>query len=142
MSWIRGFLVDRKEQVMVNGSSLEWCSISGVPQGSVLGPLLFTIIVSNMPELMDNYIFMFVDDTKLFLTLEQQDSQHSLQSDIDKLQTCLQDADVLPPENAVMHLGSNNTQRNYTRSTNNGIQHPLLVVEAERDLRVIIDNKY
>ena len=48
----------------------QWCDvISGVPQGSVLGPLLFAIYVNDLPDVIQSFMFSFVDDTKLFYSI-------------------------------------------------------------------------
>jgi hypothetical protein len=68
-AWIKAFLSDRKQKVIVNqGVSNEEKVISGVPQGSVLGPLLFLIYINDLPNILPQNIqcAMFADDLKLF----------------------------------------------------------------------------
>ena len=56
----------RSMRVMVNGSSSSWVKVSsGVPQGSVLGPLLFLIFVNDLPDWVKSSFKMFADDIKL-----------------------------------------------------------------------------
>ena len=65
LQWSQAFLVGRSMRVMVNGSSSSWVEVcSGVPQGSVLGPLLFLIFVNDLPDWVRSSIKMFADDTK------------------------------------------------------------------------------
>ena len=60
------FLSDRRQRVVVDGAASEWIQIiSGVPQGSVLGPLLFIIYTSEMFELVKNRLFAYADDSTL-----------------------------------------------------------------------------
>ena len=50
LNWIRAFLIGRRQRVMMQGSRSSWSQVtSGIPQGSVLGPTLFTIFVNDMP---------------------------------------------------------------------------------------------
>ena len=58
LSICREFLTDRRQRVVVDGASSEWIPVvSGVPQGSVLGPLLFILYTSEMFDLVENRLF-------------------------------------------------------------------------------------
>ena len=60
LRWITSFLSDRRQRVKVDNARPEWQPVlSGVPQGSVLGPLLFTLFVWDIPEHIHNNILMF-----------------------------------------------------------------------------------
>ena len=73
-------------RVQVNGSFSDWFKVlSGVPQGSVLGPLLFIIYVQDLPQWVANSIMMFADDTKLWTRISKLEDSESLQQDLWKL---------------------------------------------------------
>ena len=59
---------------------------SGIPQGSVLGPLLFVLYINDLPACVDNYIRLFADDTKVFSQSDNIEGTSTLQEDLDKLQ--------------------------------------------------------
>ena len=66
LSICREFLSNRRQRVVVDGATSEWIPIvSGVPQGSVLGPLLFILYMSEMFELMENRLYAYADDSTL-----------------------------------------------------------------------------
>ena len=72
--------------VCVNGSLSSSASIlSGVPQGSVLGPLLFILYVNDLPNWIRNNMRMFADDTKIWCRLTSQGNSHGLQEDLNRL---------------------------------------------------------
>jgi hypothetical protein len=61
---------------------------SGVPQGPIIGPLLFVLYINDLPDAVtSSQVAMFADDTKLFTTVKREDDCKRLQSDLDNLQT-------------------------------------------------------
>ena len=67
INWIEQWLTDRKQRVVVDGEVSSWKSVlSGVPQGSVLGPILFLVYINDLEEGVTGSILKFADDTKLF----------------------------------------------------------------------------
>ena len=70
--WLSNFLSNRVQRVLVNGCSSDWVGVqSGVPQGSVLGPLLFILYVNDIPDLILSNMRMFADDTKIYFSIQQ-----------------------------------------------------------------------
>jgi len=56
-----------KQEVVLNGKKSNSISVtSGVPQGSVLGPILFTMFVNDLPSVVSSPVYMFADDTKCY----------------------------------------------------------------------------
>jgi len=69
--WIEDFLVSRTMKVGISGTfSKLQAVLSGVPQGSVLGPLLFLLFINELPTWITNEIRMFADDTKLWCRIK------------------------------------------------------------------------
>ena len=86
LEWIRGWLTRREQRVQVNGKTSEWGSVtSGVPQGSVLGPLLFIIYINDLDTEVNSDISKFADDTKIGRKITKLDDVRGLQEDLDKL---------------------------------------------------------
>ena len=66
--WLSNFLSNCFQRVVLNGHLSSWAQVvSGVPQGSVLGPLLFILYVNDIPDLIESNVRMFADDTKFIL---------------------------------------------------------------------------
>ena len=67
ITWIEEWLTHRKQRVIVDGEISNWKSVlSGVPQGSVLGPILFLIYINNLEDDISSKVLKFADDTKVF----------------------------------------------------------------------------
>ena len=86
VNWVRNWLSGRKQRVVVEGEESSWRPvISGVPQGSVLGPILFLIYINDLENEIGSNILKFADDTKMFRRVESQEDRHKLQVDLNKL---------------------------------------------------------
>jgi hypothetical protein len=72
LEWLKDYLTDRQQRVIVNGQASEWGRLNaGVPQGSVLGPLLFLIFINDITHVIEKCkIRLFADDTSLFIEVE------------------------------------------------------------------------
>ena len=87
LKWIESFLSNRVQQVVLNGHKSSTIPVtSGVPQGSVLGPLLFTMFVNEIPSIVSSPVLLFADDTKIFRVIRNREDYTALQSDLDLLQ--------------------------------------------------------
>ena len=90
LSWIKAFLLGRSQCVALEGEkSSEIPVTSGVPQGSVLGPilfLLFLLYINDLPDKITSQVRLFADDTAVYLTVTSKDDSHALQQDLIKLE--------------------------------------------------------
>jgi len=68
-TWLADYLNNRQQRVVIEGTSSKWtCINAGVPQGSVLGPLLFLIYINDMPDGLESNLSLFADDNLLYMT--------------------------------------------------------------------------
>ena len=83
LSWITSFLSGRTQKVVVNGhNSQPDAVVSGVPQGSVLGPLLFVIYINDLPDMLSSSCLMFADDSKVYRKINNEDDMIKLQQNL------------------------------------------------------------
>ena len=86
LEWIRAFLTDRVQQVTVEGATSDSIQVlSGVPQGTVLGPLLFLVFINNLPDCVESGIRLFADDCILYRCIKNQKDCDTLQQDLNNL---------------------------------------------------------
>jgi ribonuclease P/MRP protein subunit RPP40 len=84
--WIENWLQDREQRVVMLGSSSRWIKVkSGVPQGSVLGSLLFLICINDIDEVVASKTLKFADDTKLYGVVANQQDIDRLKNDLKNL---------------------------------------------------------
>ena len=86
LKWLQDWLTDRKQRVVINGTSSEWQNvISGVPQGSVLGPILFLVYVNDIDEGLSCKISKFADDTKIASRVITTTDKEAFQTNLERL---------------------------------------------------------
>lgn len=85
LKWIKSYLSNRKQCVRFkNVSSKLFDVTSGVPQGSHLGPLLFTLFINDLPKVFKfSNVLMYADDVKIFLSFDKYSDHTQLQKDLD-----------------------------------------------------------
>ena len=87
LEWIKDYLTKRSQVVVVNGVKSNTASvISGIPQGTVLGPLLFVVYINDLLDDIRSDGFLYADDTKIFRQITSREDSNELQNDIDRLE--------------------------------------------------------
>ena len=107
LNWIRAFLLGRTQAVVLEGErSAEVPVTSGVPQGSVLGPLLFLLYINDLPQNIQSQVRLFADDTAVYLTVTSLEDANILQSDLDTLEEWERtwDMEFNPGKCQVLHI--------------------------------------
>ena len=138
LRWIRSFLTGRTQYVKVGQKKSSPCSLSsGIPQGSVLGPILFLIFINDLPDCLSSLCKIFADDTKVYNLSNKHDT---LQDDLYALQDWSEKWHLF--FNSVkckcIYYGPKNPTRSYQFKSENG---PIVLTKAteEKDLGVIFD---
>ena len=134
--WIKSWLSNRRQRVCVDGELSDWVDVtSGVPQGSVLGPVLFLIYINDIDQGIVSKLGKFADDSKLCKNIRRQDVS-VLVNDLAQLESWsnLWQMKFNVEKCSVIHLGKSNVQNQYL------IESTILKSsDKERDLGVIVD---
>ena len=84
--WLKSFLIGRYQRVQINGCHSHWLHVtSGVPQGTVLGPLLFLIYINSLTENINSNIRLFADDCIIYREITTINDNNILQNDLNTL---------------------------------------------------------
>ena len=138
LRWIRGFLSNRTQKVRVGAEMSSTASVkSGIPQGSILGPVLFTVFINDLPLAVNSICKVFADDTKVYNSPR---NSHVLQNDLLALQ---QWSDKWQlhfniSKCKVMYIGKDNPAKPYTMALE-GKAFTLQSCDEEKDLGVTFD---
>lgn len=135
-NWITGFLQDRRQRVVVKGEFSSWRQVwSGVPQGSVLGPVLFLVYVNDILDNLTSNGKLFADDAKIYRKIKSSEDAITLQADLEKLEEWSLKwlLNFNERKCSVMHVGRENPGHSYTLA---GVQ--LNTTTSEKDLGVTI----
>ncbi len=84
-NWTENWLRNRKQRLVINGAASDWTTVTcGIPQGSVLGPVLFKIYINKIDVGLNKFIGKFADDTKVGNSVISDRDRQSLQDDFNK----------------------------------------------------------
>jgi hypothetical protein len=144
LKWIQDFLSNRTQHVVVNGTSSTPQKVrSGVPQGSVLGPVLFILYVNDMPEAVQSSLLLYADDAKMYRPIRSTADVEQMQTDIDALQVWATKwlLTFHPAKCKVMRIGSRDTPTTSYHMTTEHATTTLAWSTLEKDLGVLVDNQ-
>ena len=145
IDWIRSFLSNRNLRVKINNTFSNWFPVlSGIPQGSILGPLLFIIYINDLPEECDlvSHIFLYADDAKFFRHIKSPADNKDLQISIDKVQTWTKKWQLkLNIDKCTAVSYGRHVDTSHVYYLNNGVSDlPLQRLESFKDLGVTFDS--
>ena len=137
--WFRSYLSDRHHYTCIEGSASQLLPVkSGVPQGSVLGPLLFLIYVNDIPSRIHSQVFTFADDTKFLQSINSFHESAVLQEDISSLSDWCSEWSLNLNVTKCCHISF--SFKSVESNTYYISNDPVSKVESHRDLGVIVSS--
>jgi len=143
LKWIEEFLNDRVQSVRIGNTLSEKSKvISGIPQGSVLGPILFLIYINDLPDIVKSSVKLFADDTKLYAEVMSSNDSEKIQEDLNSLAKWSDkwqlkfNADKCKS----MHIGRGNPKQEYHMNSGNK-EVTIKQTDCEKDLGVTFDER-
>ena len=136
LAWIKDFLSERQQFVEIRGEVSDKLEVtSGVPQGSVLGPVLFLLYINDLVENLECPSLLFADDAKVFVKIESEEDIHAMERDLKRLEEWSRQwlLEFNPNKCSTMHMGHRNPQVTYSL-----YGQDLKTSNAERDLGVLV----
>ena len=86
LQWLTNFMYKRQQRVIIHGKSSAWTDVlSVIPQGSILGPVLFIMYINDLQGVVGSVCQLFADDCKLYKIIKTEADQRELQEDILRL---------------------------------------------------------
>ena len=142
LSWISNFLQHRSQRVVVGGEHSAWTDVvSGVPQGTVLGPLLFLTYINDLPDKLNSSVRLFADDCVLYHEIRNKHDADELQRDLDTLVKWEKDWQLAfnPTKCHIMRLTHSRSPKEYRYRLGESILsevsgHPYLGIHISSDL--------
>ena len=140
LQWIRDFLTNRQQQVLLDGHHSSTAEVlSGVPQGTVLGPLLFLTFINDLPEVTQSEARLFADDCLLYRPIKTTEDTNILQQDLSALEKWEKEWQMaFHPEKCVVIQVT--TKRSTISADYTLHNHHLEVVDSSKYLGVTINN--
>ena len=139
LEWLKDFLNNRQQKVVIKDTKSNPREVtSGIPQGSVLGPVLFIVYINDLPQVVNSYVKIFADDTKLFRAVTDTSNRDNLQEDLDALHNWSVKWQLKFNEDKckIIHYGGNNPRLTYKLNNTE-----LEACSTEKDLGITFDEK-
>lgn len=140
LKWMEDFLVGREMRVVIRDKKSPWGKVtSGVPQGSVLAPIMFAIYVNDLNEGVNSYMNLFADDAKLLRSVQGEEDCILLQRDLERIWEWSQkwEMDFNVKKCSVMEFGKSKKRITWEYKMGNDV---IKRTTSEKDLGVTISN--